>query len=150
LGEVFEGVIETQGPRQEGSEVAWALWGCIAWGISLSADAGRILGGMDDDVVALLALEAESRQLLPNGALDKTGWSTAVNHADALTGEHWLLAYEALRQGWLQSPVLAGDPVFLAMANAGVGFYDTTQNRPQFPAAAGKIPGAVSQITMPE
>lgn len=141
LEEVFEGVIETHGRRQEGSEVAWALWGSVAWGITLSSDAGRTLGRMDDDVVALLALEAESRQLLPGGALDKAGWSTAVNQTDATTGEHWLLTYEAVRRGWLQSPALAADPTFSAMATAGVGFYDTAESRPQFPAAAGRIPG---------
>jgi hypothetical protein len=103
---------------------------------------------MDDDVVALLALDADSRQLLPNGALDKTGWSKAVNQADAMTGEHWLLTYEAVRRSWLLSPALTGDPVFLAMANAGVGFYDTTQNRPQFPAAAGEDSGGQSRRSL--
>ena len=43
------------------------------------------------DVVALLALDAETRDLFPAGALNKTAWQLALNGPDVLEGEHCLL-----------------------------------------------------------
>lgn len=141
LAELFENIIERHGPRGEGSEVAWALWGALAWGIGLSAAAGQSVSAMDDDIVALLALDADARGLFPAGSLDKQQWANVVAQSDVLQSEHWLLAYEANRQKWLTSLAIAGDPVFSAMENSSVSFYDRNQNSPQFPAGARGIPG---------
>ena len=141
LRETIEGTIERHAKRGEGSEVAWALWAALAWSISLSGTAAAAVGVVDDDIVALLALDADSRGLLPAGALDKSLWINTASQSKALDGEHWLLAYEGNQQGWLQSPAVATDPVFAALAKAGVSFYDPTRNAPQFPNAAGRIPG---------
>jgi hypothetical protein len=99
----------------------------------------------DDDIVALLALDADSRGLFPSGTLDKHQWATTVSHPDVMHGEHWLLAYESNRQGWLSAPAVSGDPEFKAIRKAGVSFYDASQNVPQFPAAARRIPGGTLQ-----
>jgi hypothetical protein len=96
---------------------------------------------MEDNVVALLALDAEAQGLLPTGGLDKSVWTKNAGHAHALRGEHWLIAYEANQKGWLQSPAVAADPTFSAMSKAGVSFYDRTRNVPQFPIAARRLPG---------
>jgi hypothetical protein len=64
LAETFEAVIKRHAPRGQGSEVAWALWGALAWSVSLSADIARAVSASDDDIVALLALDADSRGLL--------------------------------------------------------------------------------------
>jgi hypothetical protein len=141
LAEVFEGIILRHAPRGEGSEVAWALWGALAWSVPLSADVARAVGTLDDDVVALLSLDADSRGLFPAGSLDKQQWSNIVSQAGVLLTEHWLLAYEANHQKWLASPALAKHAEFKAMEKAGVSFYDRAENRPQVPSAAGGIPG---------
>jgi hypothetical protein len=141
LAEVFEGVIARHAPRGQGSEVAWALWGALAWDVPLSGTAAQLLGKMDDNVVAILALNADSRKLLPTGTLDLQRWETSVKQADVLKSDAWLLAYEANQRKWLVSPAVAADPIFLAMSAAGVSFYDPAQNAPQFPAAALRMPG---------
>ena len=141
LAAMLETVILTHAPRAHGSEVAWALWGALAWGLKMSRTVAIAVSAMDDDVVALLALDAETRDLFPAGALNKTAWQLALNQPDVLEGEHWLLAYEANRQGWLSTPAVAQNPAFLAMNTAQVSFYDRTKNIQQYPAAALGIPG---------
>ena len=107
----------------------------------MGAAAAGSISEMEDDIVALLALDADVRGLFPPGALNKQMWSTMINPPDVLSGEHWLLAYEANQQHWLSSQAVARDPDFLAMSQAGVRFYDPSRNIPQFPPGARGFPG---------
>jgi len=75
------------------------------------------------------------------GSLDKQAWATLAGQAGVLTSEHWLLAYEAHRQGWIVVPATAQDPVFGSMLSAGVSFFDSTLYTPMFPDAALGLPG---------
>lgn len=107
------------------SEVAWALWASITLGVPLKRDAARVLGSVDDDVVALLALHARESGLLPELNVDM--WMQYMTRSE-LRGEHWLLAYEANVKGWLP-PVggvdhVAADPAFGWMKAGAVSFYD--------------------------
>ncbi len=143
LAEVFESVIALHAPRGQGSEVSWALWGALAWNVALSNEAAQSISEMNDDIVALLALDADSRGVFPAGALDTTAWNNLVTDTEALKSEHWLLSYEANQQGWLTTPVVAAHPVFSALSTAGVSFYDPLQASPQFPQAGRGVPGGV-------
>lgn len=111
-------------PLGHGSEVAWAVWGSIALGVSIEGTAAAALGESDDDVVALLALDAQQRGFAPG--LDLSTWAGRMTTA-ALSGEHWLLAYEASVKGWLSSAGggdhIAGDGSFAWMRSNGVSFY---------------------------
>jgi hypothetical protein len=98
---------------------------------------------MTDDLVALLALDAEAKGLFIPGALNTGLWQSLLNEADALHGEHWLLSYEAHRKGWLTCPAIAAHTVFSAMHQANVTFYDPSRNVPQYPAGANRIPGGI-------
>ncbi len=141
LSELFESVILRHAARAQGSEVAWALWGALAWDIDLSAEAAQIVGKMEDDIVALLAMHAAARGLFPKGALSIDRWVALVDQPEVLKGEHWLLAYEANQQGWLVTPAVQVDPAFSAMSRAGVHFYDRANRKAQFPTAGKALPG---------
>jgi hypothetical protein len=141
LGEVFESVIARHAPRAQGSEVAWALWGALAWSVPLSADSARLVSSMEDDIVALLALDLDAEGLFPKGALNKNIWAAILAQPDALEGEHWLLAYEASYQHWLSTAALAKHKEFSSMAAAKVSFYDKKKRGPQFPKAGKALPG---------
>jgi hypothetical protein len=141
LAELFEGVISRHAARAQGSEVAWAIWGAIAWDVHLSTDAAQLIDMMEDDVVALLAMHAAELDLFPKGSLTKSSWAALAEQTDALEGEHWLLAYEANQQGWLRTPAVAVDPDFSRMSTAGVQFYDRAQSKAQFPIAGTGLPG---------
>jgi hypothetical protein len=117
-------IILHHAPRGHGSEVAWALWACMVFDVKLSEQCGQAISQIDDDVVALLALELESRGgfLSP---LDKTRWQIWMNK-DQLRDEHWLLAYEALVRRWLPSlngrDYISSDAAFSWLRSHGVQF----------------------------
>jgi hypothetical protein len=132
LGDSLEAAIMRHAPRGEGSEVAWALWGALTWSISLGAESARLVSNMNDNIVALLGLDADAKGLFPAGALNKQSWQNLLSEPDVLRGEHWLLGFEANRQGWLACPAVATDAVFSQIENGKVSFYDTARNVPQF------------------
>jgi hypothetical protein len=78
LGETIESIIERHAPLAHGSEVAWCIWAAIAFAVTLSTGAASAVSRMEDDAVALLALDADSRGLFPVGALDRTRWTNLV------------------------------------------------------------------------
>jgi hypothetical protein len=124
VGQTFMDHLVSHARLGHTSEVAWAIWACIALDMTLNAEAARAVGELDDDVVALLALDAETRSLLPG--LDTTLWRSFMTK-DELRGKHWLLAYEASIKGWLPpaggKDYLASDACFNWMHQHGVSFY---------------------------
>src|SRR5262249_18352337 len=131
-----------------GSEVAWALWAAVSLGVGLTASAAAAIGSIDDDFVASIALDANSRGLFPAGALDTTGWETLIDYDEVLFGADWLLAYEATHKGWARSaaPRVAADAFFSVLQGNGVHFYDPQPRRKLFTGPAGPLPGG----TLPE
>lgn len=111
------------------SEVAWALWALIFWSVSLSKEAADTLASSEDSVVALLALDASHRGLIPTG-LDTTFWETFMN-AQFLYEEQWLLVYEANIKSWLPSQggvdFVANDANFGFLKRNDVSFYDSNR-----------------------
>jgi hypothetical protein len=126
IGEVINSQIITQCPVSHGSEVCWAIWAAIFWDIQIESDAAKLLSKMNDSLVALLALDAHRRGLIPNG-LDTTNWETYLT-TDELYGEQWLLSYEANKKGWLPSKNggdhVTADPNFAFLKSNNVAFYD--------------------------
>jgi len=80
---------------------------------------------MDDSIVALLSLDLSQAGLA--NVLDPQLWSTYMT-AEHLYSENWLVAYEALHKGWLNSVdganYLAADDFFSLLATHDVQFYD--------------------------
>jgi hypothetical protein len=98
---------------------------------------------MDDSVVALLALDALQRGLVPNG-LNPGNWLSHMN-VTGLYSEHWLLSYEANFKGWLPS-IGGGDHVstdvnFGLLKQQGVYFYDNHRTLSAYPSGMSPYPG---------
>jgi hypothetical protein len=114
------------GPLMQGSEVAWALWGAIAFGVHLTDEVTAAALRMDDPVVGLLLLDAAHRGLTKYSVRDHL---VAEIGADSLGSERWLLLYEGIHRGWLPSAILDhAHPVekfFDRLADDGVTFYDS-------------------------
>ena len=120
-----------------GSEVAWALWGTMIFKLPLSEEAGRSLCGSKDNVVALLALDAHRRGLIPSG-LDSSAWAQLMR-PESLDSPDWLLAYEANIKGWLPNVAgdfVAGDPCYGYLKSRGVAFYDQARVSLKAPVVA--------------
>jgi hypothetical protein len=126
------------------SDVSWALSFALEHGIQLNRGAGRILSGCDDDCVALQALHCHSQGLIPKG-FTTTQIERLLKNV-GLDGDHWLLAYEALRQGFLtaSSAAVQSNPLFRDFLQRGVTFYRT-----KLPAYASVVhPGGAPQWTI--
>jgi hypothetical protein len=141
--DVINAHIERHSRAGYSSEVAWGLWCLIAFGLPLDRRVATRVSALEDSIVALLALDARARGLVPRGGLDTTLWESHMTGA-GLFGEQWLLAYEANVKGWLPS-VGGGDHVtadagFGHLKQHGVYFYDVAaQIAPPVPAA-GPLP----------
>ena len=126
--ECFNELICFHGPLGHGSEVAWSIWGAILCEIPLHTKAVDSISVMEDPLVALLALDAKNKGLVPHGyAFDN--FATHMTKDD-LYGNHWLLAYEANVKGWLPSASstdnVDSDPCFKFLKQNNVSFYDDT------------------------
>jgi hypothetical protein len=125
---VFADTIETNAPLDQGSEVAWALWGSIVLKLPILVRAYGALAASVDNVVALLALDAKTKGLI-NPGFSAPAWAAMIS-GDELSQENWLLSYEAGIKGWLPSVGggnhLAGHPLFAHLASNNVSFYDAS------------------------
>lgn len=113
----------------------------LQFAIDLSSDVAAAVSRMEDDVVALLALDANSRGHFPPNALDVTRWAQLVALPGALEDEHWLLSYEANGHGWLVCAAVATHSFFGVLQQNGVRFYDPTQRLTNFTGPAAAVPG---------
>jgi hypothetical protein len=103
------------------SDVAWALSFCLDWKITLDKRSARRLSVFGDDAVAIQACHLSTAGLLPNGFSLPT-LAKAVARFDA-DGEHWLSAYELVRQGYASNKSVSQHPVLSLMLTKGVPFY---------------------------
>lgn len=136
LEEIMNTLICIHAEMKHSSELANAVWACLAFGLIIHDKAVDLLSKCDDSVVALLTLDCEQNNLLSK-QLDKSLWQSHMS-TDELYGEHWLLAYEANIKGWLPSNggvdhVLA-DANFAFLKTNNVFFYDQSLAMPVSPA----------------
>lgn len=133
-------LIGQHAPQGHASEVAWALWMALSFSCTINdRSAIDALGQMNDSAVALLALDAHQRGLLPG--LDLDHWSSLMTQTE-LYGSHWLLSYEARVRDWLGSDGggnhVAADPAFGFLERQRVRFYRRV--RPPTTQTIGQIP----------
>ncbi len=111
-------------PLQQGNEVAWALWLAKEMSITISNKVADIIVRLDDDLVALAALDLHEHGLF--GSTDFARWGAHMQSAE-LYDNHWLIAYEALEHSWLptggNSDYIADDEFFSILRQHGVRFY---------------------------
>lgn len=124
LSDCLHQVIERHASLGHHSEIAWVIWAAILFKIKLAGSAPKVISAQSNSIVALLALDARQRGLLPSSLPTKT-WQTYLTQAD-LYGEQWLLAYEANRKGWLTASTdyVAADKCFSVLKKEKVYFYD--------------------------
>jgi hypothetical protein len=129
LAKVMNMQIAYHAPLGHGSEVAWALWACLSFGVMVVPTAAKAVSKMNDSVVALSALHAKEVGRI-QGKLDTDNWRTYLT-PDDLWGPQWLLSYEAFVKGWLKSPNgkdhFLGNESFEWLRDIGVEFYDRSK-----------------------
>lgn len=100
---VLDAIISTAAPLGHSSDVAWALWAALLFQVRISAAAAKVLVQLPDSVVGCLSCAAHQAGLMPKSF--SLPWiSDLIATSDPFYGEHWLIAYEASRNGWISSP----------------------------------------------
>ena len=134
LTRTITAVLQRHEARGVTSDVSWALAFCLEHRIELSRVAGQVLSKCDDDCIALQALHCHAEGLIPRGFA--SGRIRRLVSNVNLDGEHWLLGYEALRQGFLtESQAAVGShSLFNDFLQRRVTFYRT-----QLPAYAAVV-----------
>lgn len=104
------------------SEIAWALAFTIQHAMVLGREVGLRLRKLEDDAVAIQALHASALGLLPGFDDHRIKRALKVESCD---GEHWMVLYASVRQGFLPSvsPIVQRNPLMGQMLSAGVTFY---------------------------
>lgn len=123
-----EGMIEDHAPYNHHYEVTWVLWLCRSLSIRLGERATQLVARVENSLCACLVLMLRSRTLLTGrGAV--SDWIGPVDGSD-LSGEHWLLIYEAgIRRGWAlpgSEAAIDADPHFRVLRDQGISFFDTS------------------------
>jgi len=130
VSETLNRVASIQAPRGFASDVAWAIWGYIENQLPVPDSAAQMAANMGDDVVSLLLLHARALGYV-SGGVSFAEIEGTVSVSD-FNSEHWLLAYESHRQGWLTAPVTnaaAADVHSSKLCGDGVHFYRTNLRR---------------------
>ncbi|CAH7097765.1 RNA-directed DNA polymerase [Vibrio splendidus] len=109
------------------SEVCWSIFGMILLSQSFDDEALSELKKVENPFVALLILDARNRGLI-SSSYSFPLWESLMNKNELKT-ENWILAYEALRKGWLPSvdgsDYLVDAEGFSTLADNDVEFYST-------------------------
>lgn len=115
-------IVLTNSARDHSSEVAWALWGLIEFGIAVPQEVSNRAAIIEDDVSSSLLLLGHEVGLVQAGS--GTDAALALAKTATFNSEHWLLAYEAYKRGWVPKgeSVCAQDDVARILAEGGVDF----------------------------
>ncbi|MBH0018706.1 RNA-directed DNA polymerase [Pseudoalteromonas sp. NGC95] len=109
------------------SEVCWSIFGMILLSQSFDDEVLLELKIVENPFIALLTLDARDRNLI-SSSYSFPLWESLMNKDELKTG-NWILAYEALRKGWLPSQdgsnYLIEADGFSTLANNNVEFYST-------------------------
>jgi len=128
LGMALNVIIKNRSHSRLGSEVAWAIWACIVFEITIPEIICQTMAKFYDPVVTLLLLDAQN-QGLTESKIDLSGMKHTLT-TDGLYGRDWLLSYEARIKEWLPSVGMKNhinsDPAFNFLQKQNVTFYDCT------------------------
>jgi len=127
LQETLEFLIAEHAPMGHTSEVSYAIFGMILFGLNFSTSTVDILAEIENPFIALLTLDAQQQGLIST-TYTFSLWQSLMTAAELKTS-NWLLAYEALVKGWLPSAsgsdYVTTDDGFKYLKSKGVYFYDT-------------------------
>jgi hypothetical protein len=128
LQETLEFLISEHAPMGHTSEVSYGVFGMILFGLNFSENTVNVLSEIENPFIALLTLDAQQQGLI-SSSYKFNLWQSLMT-GDELKTSNWLLAYEALVRGWLNSATgkdyVSVDPGFKYLKRKRVRFYDVS------------------------
>jgi len=107
-------------------EIVWALWYFDQEGLTLSREIGNLVCESSNDLVILSLLNLDRNDFLEE-ELDISKWAQFIT-PEHLHSEHWLIAYEAVVQGYYQvnNDYFDGHPFFELLKKRNVSFFNSS------------------------
>lgn len=128
IKEALESFISFHNEHDHHFEIVWALWYFLKTGLMLSASIVQELNTSTNDLVILLLLGMEKKELLEI-PLNKTEWQSLLTKEN-LVSEHWLLAYEGVAGEYLSTNRIHIDevPFFAMIFDKDVRFFKSHED----------------------
>ena len=123
-------IVQEKFPLGHHFEVAWALFLARAFGVKIPGESVEEICRGRSSVCALLVLDLKHQSLI-EGSIDENSMKRHLT-GDGLRSDMWLLAYEAVRKGWLAGvnpKFVENDKHFGVLLERGVYFYEEDARR---------------------
>lgn len=122
-------IIKEHCPVRHNFEMAWALWIAKSFEIEIEEQSANDIIETRDSISNLILLDLINNSTLVKGH-PKVGDLEAELKDDILMSESWLLAYEAVKKGWLtpiEANLLDNNLFFKILKDKNVEFYKHTK-----------------------
>lgn len=129
LRKLIKVIIKEHCPVRHNFEMAWALWIAKSFEIEIEEQSANDIIETRDSISNLILLDLINNSTLIKGH-PKVGDLEAELKDDILMSESWLLAYEAVKKGWLtpvEANLLDDNLFFKILKDENVEFYKQTK-----------------------
>lgn len=127
-------LINTSSPVGHGSEILWGLWASLILDLKLDSSSQELIGKIEDDCIAATAMSSLGKVF--DNDFQSPLWESWLIKG-AMYSEHWLFSYEAMRNNWHSTKIIASklnvDVNALHMKNLGIRFIDITKSHSYIP-----------------
>ena len=117
-------IINIHLPKGHNYEIAWALWMCVEFEISIKNKVAEKIFASNDKISILVALDMKNRGLI-NSTVSTSHLEDELTEEN-LMNENWLFTYETIKKGWLnttENPI-DENKYFEILIDKGVYFYN--------------------------
>jgi len=129
LKDLIEHVISMHSPINHNFETAWALWLAKSFKITIKEDIANQIIETNDCASILILLCLSRVENLVEGSPNFSLIETELKD-DVLFSETWLLAYEAIKKGWLvpsDANLISENGFFQILSDLDIEFFDCSR-----------------------
>lgn len=135
LEELIESIVSHHAPLNHHHEVAWSLWFCKKYSLTIGKDYVIKIFDMHNPVCTLVLLDVLNNNNTMQPLKSDPQIDARIKQIDSaarpedLYGDEWILLYEGVRHGWLSNTqIVTGNPHFKVLNDNDVSFYDDNKD----------------------
>ncbi|MFD2144500.1 hypothetical protein [Mucilaginibacter antarcticus] len=143
-------IINDHSPINHNFEISWALWLAKTFKIEVEELCANKIIETKDSISNLILLDLINNTSLVLGTPQIAKLDTELKE-DILFSEHWLLAYEGVKKGWLTpaNPNLLNENLFFnILKDLDVEFYDANKQLKPYLSLKSKTTPIIAQETV--
>lgn len=122
--EILEKILDENIGNNHHYELSWTLWLMKEFSFKLTKARAEMIVKSQDNFSLLLLLDLQHNNLVSNRFNSEKIKNIIIQ--DDLSGEKWLLIYEALLKGWIEidDDIISNNKFFSILKDLNVSFYD--------------------------